>query len=386
MSQSFPGADWMRLAAAALLLAGLEYIFRQLGFSNSMVAALQPGAGIALMMTLIWRVRGAVAAFVAYLILPTLFGDTPAIPDATLRAVVALGAAMAMRTIHRRGSDHSHVLEWASFFGFGVVAPSLIWVGLNSVMQWLAHGAIPEFSSMLLAALGLMLSIQMVVAILANIPEISRVPGLWRQGVGTSLAMMIAFIGFVALLPYISAPGAPGLMLLLGLPVALWIAKQPNSLPGAIVTFAGACPLLWMLITRVGQIDHPQVTQAVLYLFILIVVAQLFHASEQDRLATIAEVTRSRDALEDMVTLRNAEMARMIRQSSEDTAARKRFRALMTEEVTEPLKKVSASLRALSEADRREDHRTRLDTLEGRIDEIAQSTRRITNDPQFRGD
>jgi hypothetical protein len=43
-----------------------------------------------------------------------------------------------------------------------------------------------------------MLSIQMVVAILANLREAKLGMKLWKQGVGTSFAMMAAFVAFVS--------------------------------------------------------------------------------------------------------------------------------------------------------------------------------------------
>jgi hypothetical protein len=384
-NQSILGSTF-GLIALLLLLIGSEYLARTLGLRDDMLSVLEPGAGVALMLTLVWRWKGAVVVFVGYLALSLLLGEQFDVAGSLARALIALGAALAMRAVHRSGKWPNHVGEWLSFFVLGALIPSLVYAGLKITYIRYQKDSWPSFAETLQLTLAMILGILLIVAVLASVREVKQGLSLWKQGIGTSVAMFASLAAYAALLPYISTPGAPGLMLLLGLPVALWIAKQPNNLPGATITLIGAFLLFAYLVRQIGTLDHPQVTQTLLYFFVLVVIAQLFHALEQDRLETLAEVTRSRDALEDMVILRNSEMARMIRQSSSDTAARKRFRQTMTEKVAEPLKSMAASLsRAIGETDD-DGQKERLARIEEQLDELATNVRQIANDPEFTND
>ena len=374
------------LLAAGITLIALEYLAIFFGFVTDEGAVLAPGAGVALITTLTWRLYGALAVFIAYLVLFLLTPGNIEVLDSAVRAFVAFGAAYAMRQVHRSGWTKTKINEWLNFFGCGVVASTIAFVLLTTLVQWITGETVLEFNHQLQSALAMTLSIQVVAAVAANLKEVQQGWRIWHKSMLICITLSFALAVLFVLAPLLTLRGVPGLMLLFGLPISLWIAKQPTSLPGAVVTVFGASTMIWLMIDRVGTVDSPQVLQTTLYLFILIVIAQLFHAIELDRLATLKEIARSRDALQDMVVLRNAEMARMIRQSSEDTAARKRFRSMMTEGIAEPLKEVSASLRAMQDRQDDEGNQSRISELEAKVDGIANNTRKITNDPKFKGD
>ena len=375
-----------KLLAAAIALIALEYLAIFFGFVTKEGAVLAPGAGVALIISLVWRSHGAFAVFAAYLVLFKLSTGNIMILDSALRAFVAFGAAYAMRHVHRTGWAQNRLNEWLNFFGCGVVASTIVYVAFNTLVLWAAGDTVPNFTSHLQTALAMMISILMVVAVAANFKEMRDGWKIWQKSLLISLALFFALIMLFVLVPLLTLRGVPGLMLLFGLPIALWIAKQPNSLPGATVTVFGAATMIWLMIDRVGTIDSPEVLQTVLYLFILIAIAQLFHAIELDRLATLKEIARSRDALQDMVILRNAEMSRMIRQSSRDTAARKRFRQTMTDKIIEPLKGLTATLSQAVEDASDANQKARLTALEAQLGELADNARQITNDAEFKGE
>ncbi len=268
--------------------------------------SLASGVGLAACLKLRWHALpfvgvGLLAGTVATAS-PAAYGEA-----AAMTAAIAAAAA-AMRWTHKRGLTEGHLRRWMAMFvggaGCYALVHALVVTGLR-VNDGL--GPMP-LATLTQALVGDVLGITLVMAIAGSVRDLRHGWHIWRQALPLILTACAGLIALAATASTASDAVMPDNYLLICLPIALWIARQPVSLPGAAVTAVANIAGLGIIVASAGSVLSPIYAQTQFLLLALTINAQVIHMVELDRLSEAEDSARHRRALHDLLTLVTRDM------------------------------------------------------------------------------
>lgn len=331
----------LSVLVAASLVAGLAIASRLAGFGDGPALGLAAASGAALASALILRWPGILAAAAGFALAGAIGGLAPGetLVDAAAHGLAALAGWRVMRHFARSGKTATRTGEWlvfligVSLFSVTVAAVTLSgeFIGLTGMPQ--APGSVSGLM-LIFAPLGLMTFF----AIIASLREWPIV----RANLGPAVeiaAFALFLLGVLALLLRNPMAGVnpSGVTLLLAVPFCLWIAMQPRSLDGAVISFFAVTVALALILAWSGGVGTADYVTTVIFLSALIAICQLIHAVNLDRLAAMAENEARKRDLEARVAVRTEELTRMTERAVAAYEAKSRFLATVSHEVRTPL-------------------------------------------------
>lgn len=264
--------------------------------------SLAPGLALAAMLK--WRATAFLPVLVGATLGFAATGHPYPLTEGTLIALSAAFAARAMRYLHRRGYTRTNQQRWATMFAAGACGFAVLHATGDLAMLTIDRVAVvPDIAAILHQATSDLLAILLVMAVVASLGDLRLGFGIWRRSSGLMLSAAAALVALSGSLGVLPADMIPDTYLLLSLPIALWIARQPVSLPGATVTLVANCAGLALVAALTGSVQSPALQQTMFFLLALTINAQIVHMLEKDRQGEIAETARHRQAVRDIIFL-----------------------------------------------------------------------------------
>ena len=322
------------------MLLALLLAWPEIGFHEGQVTGLPLSIGVTLAMVLKWRVPGAIAAFGTHLIAAPLIG----VPTTALMpgALAPIFGAVMMRMVYRRRQLPTNMERWLTLFTCGAV-------GTAAALGVALFALDPTIDVLIVLrnTESAVLAVMLTMAVVASLRDIHLGPEIWRAGAWIGLVAGCTALALWLAITLLPPPQIAPLYLLMTLPVALWIARQPYSLPGAVVSALGNIAGLTIVVWHLGSVLNPDFARTELYLLFLTIVAQVVHMQELDRLSASDEVALHRQVINDMVNLRLSEHQRAARVKDSDKRALRRARTALSKLQTTGKEK---DLRAMDDA------------------------------------
>ncbi len=322
------------MAVAATLVA-----CRALGFGEGVLLGATPASGIALAAALMLRGRGVLAVVAGFAIGGAAWGLAPGViaADTLSHAAGAWAGAAVMRSLARRRKPESKTEDWLIFLAGTVTVTAVV-----ALLLFACAGLLPPqpdpLTVPLYAAVFEPLGILTACTVLISLRELPKVLADPRPAFG--IAALGAFLlGLLWLLlrhpsPHISPSGVT---LLLSVPFCLWVAMCHRSLDGAALSLITAHAAMLVVLARAGSIEATDYVTTIIYLNMLVLICQLVHAVNLDRVRALAANAAQQRELEARVVERTARLNAMTERALAADAAKTRFLATVSHEVRTPL-------------------------------------------------